>query len=176
MSITKWRTGLVTLFALILCLTPSLPLCAQSAATTHNLQLSNITESVDSKGRILLTGTVKGDIQGVLTIALVVAPNGTVTGGEWALNVSFIKFGAPDKDGDGDESESLVQLGVIKGTLSGGAVGRKANGFATAVNGVDLKITGATLQYAHTTSGSGVFAGSSLDIQSASNATLSLTF
>ncbi len=176
MSITKWRTGLVTLFALLLCLPSSLPLHAQSAPVTHNLQISNITESADSKGHVLLSGIVKGDLQGVLTIALVVAPNGTVTGGEWALNLSFIKFGAPDKDGDGDESESLVQLGMIKGMLSGGAVGRKANGFATAVNGVNLKISGGTLQYAHTTSGTGFFAGSSLDIQSASNATLSLTF
>ncbi len=176
MSINKWRTGLLTLFAFVLALTSGHKLVAQSQPTVHKLQITNVTESVDTKGRVLLNGIVKGDLQGVLTLALVVAPNGTVTGGEWALNVSFIKFGAPDKDGDGDESESLVQLGTIKGVISAGAAGRKANGLATALNGVELKITGATLQYAKTTTGSGMFAGSSLDVQSASNGTFSLTF
>jgi hypothetical protein len=152
------------------------PLSAQSQPTTHNLTIGNATEAIDGQGRVVLVANVQGDLQGVLTLALVVRADGTVSGGEWALNVSYIQFGPPASDGDGDPSETLVQLGVIKGSVSGGAAYLGNDGLATDLSGIQLNLTGATLQFAGTTSGSGIVTGSSINQRNASSGSLALTF
>jgi hypothetical protein len=172
----RWPARHLALCALILALIPARALLAQSQPTTHNLTLANATESIDARGRIVLVANVQGDLPGVLTLALVVSPDGTVTGGEWALNVSYIQFGPPSSDGDGDASESLVQLGVIKGSVSGGSTGLASNGFATALTAIQLNVTGATVQFAGTTNGSGSVTGSSMDRQDTSSGSLTISF
>jgi len=176
MANQRWRMRLLALGAMTLSLVTTNRLAAQTQPTTHTLTVANAKESIDAKGRIILVGNVKGDLPGVLTLALTVGPSGTITSGEWALNVSYIKFGAPEVNGDGDESESLVQLGVLKGTVAAGVAGRATNGLAIALNGLQLNVTGATVQFAKTTKGTGTFNGSSLNSQTASSASLSITF
>jgi hypothetical protein len=109
-------------------------------------------------------------------LALVVGTDGVVTGGEWALTVSYIQFGPPDADGDGDPSESLVQRGVIKGVVSGGFSFLATNGLASDLSGIVLSVTGSTLEFAGKTSGTGTVTGTSMNQQTASSGTLTITF
>lgn len=74
------------------------------------MTLSNAVESIDTANRKVFVVNVAGDLPGVLTVAVVVAADGTVSSGEWALNVSYIQFGPPDADGDGDASETLCNV------------------------------------------------------------------
>lgn len=160
----------------LLALAAAQPLSAQSQPMTHNLTIGNATESIDAHGRVVLVANVQGDLQGVLTLALVVRADGTVTAGEWALNVSYIQLGPPSSDGDGDPSETLVQLGVIKGSVSGGVADLGNDGLATDLSGIQLNLTGATMQFAGATSGNGTVAGSSINQQNSSTGSLTLTF
>lgn len=174
MTTRKWRARLLAVAALSLTLSPARFVIAQSQPITHHLTLSNATESIDAKGRIILVGNIAGDLPGVLTLALSVRPDGTVSSGEWALNVSYVQFGPMSSDGDA--SESLVQLGVIKGSIRTGVAGLSANHLATALTGIQLDVTGATVQFARTTKGSGIFTGSRLDNHNAPIGSLNLTF
>ena len=174
MTSKKWRARLLALSPLLLALSPAHFLVAQSQPTTHNLSLTGVTESIDAKGRIILVGNIAGNLPGVLTLALTAGPDGMVTGGEWALNVSYVQFGAMSSDGDA--SESLVQLGVIKGSIRTGAAVLATNHLATSLSGIQLNVTGATVRFANTTKGSGIFTGSRLDNHNAPIGTLTLTF
>lgn len=168
------RLAAVALLALCLLWFPLLH--AQTAPTAHNLTLSNVTQSIDQNGRVVLLAKVTGDLQGVLTVAMSVSPSGAITSGDWALNVSYISYGAPILNGDGDPGETLVQLGVIKGTVDSGNVTVDENGLASAMASVQLTLTGATLHYAGVTSGSGTLNGSSLDANGLSAGSVALTF
>lgn len=167
---------LAATYALALALTSGGSVHAQMKSTTHNLTLSNVAETIDADGRQVLIAQVAGDLPGILTLALVIGPNGLVTSGEWALNVSYIQFGPPDADGDGDPSESLVQRGVIKGAITGGSAVLNSSGVATDLSGIQLHITGATVEFAATTTGSGSVLGSSINQQAASSGLLAITF
>lgn len=176
MAMKNSRARRLATFALALALTSAGTLHAQTTPSTHNLSLSAVTQTTDANGRKVLVAHVSGDLPGILTLALVIGPSGVVTGGEWALNVSYIQFGPPDADGDGDPSESLVQRGVIKGAIMGGSAVLNSNGLATDLSGIQLQITGATVQFAATTSGSGSVLGSSINQQAASSGLLAITF
>ncbi len=171
------RVQVLTSCALALALCSEHLVYAQSSPTTHNLTLSNVAETIDADGRRVFVAKVTGDLPGVLTLALRVGANGAISGGEWALTVSYIQFGPPDPDGDGDASESLVQRGVIKGSVnSGGSAVLVGNGLASDLSSVQLNVTGATVDFASTTSGSGSVLGSDLNQQAASSGYLTITF
>ncbi len=172
----KRRTGLPTLLAVLLPCTSVHPAVAQAPPTTHALTFSNPTEHRDAKGRVVIVGHVAGDLPGILTLALTVNSAGVITSGEWALNVSFTQFGPPDPDGDGDASEVLIQRGMIKGSITDGGAQLNASGLASSANGLQLHVTGATVQFAAKTTGSGSFTGGGLLNSSTANGTLNLTF
>ena len=169
------RMQLLAACAFALALTSARSLHAQTTST-HNLTLSNLAETKDADGRQVIVAHVAGDLPGVLTLALVIGPGGIVTGGEWALNVSYIQFGPPDADGDGDPSESLVQRGVIKGAITGGSAVLNSMGMATDLSGIQMHITGATVEFAGTSTGTGSVLGSSINLQAASSGFLAITF
>lgn len=174
MTMSKFtKRLLICVFALGVAL--SQPVQAYSQTTTRNLVLQGATESIDSSGRIVLVARVQGDLSGVLTLALVVGSDGTVTGGEWALNLSYMQYG-PGVTRDGDPGEALVKLGVLKGSVTGGNAHLAGNGLATDLNGIQLKLTGATNKFAATTSGSGTLVASLLNQPNASNGSITLTF
>ncbi len=174
MTSRRWKVELLALCTFALTLCPARSLVAQSKPATHHLTLSNATETTDSKGRIILVGNVAGDLPGVLTLALSVGSDGTVTGGEWALNVSYVQFGPMSSDGDA--SESLVQLGVVKGSVHAGLASLAANHIATSLTGIQLDVTGATVKFATAAKGSGTFTGSRLDNRNAPIGSLTITF
>ena len=173
---TKRRNLLMAALAVVVPCTSVRPAVAQTKPTPHALTFSNPTEGRDAKGRVIIVGHVAGDLQGILTLALTVTNAGVVTAGEWALNVSFTQFGPADPDGDGDPSEVLVQRGVIKGSITDGGAPLNANGLATSANGLQLRVTGATVQFSTVTTGSGSFTGGGLLNSSTANGTLNLTF
>ena len=154
----------------------SAPLQAQSTLIAHALTLNNATESIDAQNRRVIVANVQGDIPGTLTLALIVGSDGVVKGGEWALTVSYIQFGPPGADGDGDASESLVQRGVIKGAVSLRSSLLTADGLASNLSGVLLSVTGGTLEFAGKSTGTGTLNGSSMNRQAASSGTLTINF
>ncbi len=142
--------------------------------TSHNLTLSNAVESIDSQGRLVLVVGVTGDLPGTLTVRMTISSSGIITGGEWALNVSYIEFGALSKDGD--HEESLIQRGVLKGSIASGSAVLNGNGTLADFSNVRLVVTGATQQFATVRSGSGSIVGTQLDNSANSNGLLALTF
>ena len=149
---------------------------APSRARTHNLRLDDITQSSDTQGRIITVAHVHGDLPGVLTVAVKTDADGHVRGGEWALDVSFIKFGAVDKDGDGDRIEGLEQRGVLKGDVRGGSATLTPDGRAAAFRNLQLELTGATLRYQHAQHGTGLLSLAGLTTPQHSHGTVSITF
>lgn len=147
---------------------------AYASSSSHNLTLANAIQSKDKEGRTVFVTNVTGDLPGTLTIRLNVGPNGAISGGEWALNVTYIEFGGISPDGDRDES--LISRGVLKGTISSGGAILNPSGKVTDLNGLQLTITGATREFAQVTSGSGSAGGSQLNVSASSNGYLSLNF
>ncbi len=176
MAKKKSRARLLATSAMALALASAGSLYAQTNPTSHNLTLSNIAETIDAHGRRVFVAHVDGDLPGVFTLALQVGPTGAITGGEWALTVSYIKFGPPDPDGDGDASESLVQRGVIKGAVTGGLAVLSSDGLASDLSGIQLSVSGATVEFASTKTGSGNVLGSNMNQQAASSGNLTITF
>lgn len=152
------------------------PLTAQTKTISHNLTLSNSVESTDAKGRVIVVSNVAGDLQGVLTLAMTMNPDGSVKTGEWAFSVSFTQFGAVTPGGDGDASEVLVQLGVLKGTVLGGTSFHTSTGAVSDLSGIHLSLTGGTVQYAGKNVGSGSVTETHVNQQGAARGSLSLTF
>lgn len=170
------RTRLLASCVLAIALACNLKVPAQTTPTSHNLTFSNVTETIDAAGRRIFVANVRGDLQGVLTLAVVLGPGGTVTSGEWALNLSYIELGPPSSDGDGDPVETLVQRGTIKGSVSSGYAVVGNDGYATDLSNVQLNITGATLEFASVVAGAGNVLGSSMNQQAASSGYFTLTF
>lgn len=150
----------------------------QTPLTTHHLLLNNVVQSVDAHGRFIFVATVRGDMAGVLTLAVSVDATGAVKSGEWAYNAARLDLGAPvrDNDGDGDSDETLVRLGFLKGTVSGGNVVVAADGHATELGSIRLNLTGATVKFAGIHAGSGIVGGTNMQIQNTSSGFLTLTF
>src|SRR5437879_2102847 len=78
---------------------------ALQSATTYNMQLSLAEQSQDDQGRTLLTMMSAGDLQGVLTLAVTTAADGSITGGEWALTVSYTEPNDPNAQPDPTSSD-----------------------------------------------------------------------
>jgi hypothetical protein len=138
----------------------------------------------DSAGRLVIAMNARGDLRGLVTLTLSVGPDGTITSGDWALVVSHLEDLNPDgtvavvneeephehseEPSDGpleehhDESSGgehhefirFVNKGTLGGDITGGFVGTGADGALALVN-VQLQLTGATLTFASTSSGTG---------------------
>ncbi len=174
--VSFWAVASV-LAGLALQLSPMVPAGhAQSALRTHHLSLHGVTASIDPQGRLIATGRTHGDLPGVLTLAVTLDRDGRVIGGEWALDISYIKFGAIDKDGDGDRAEGLVQLGMLKGTVLGGAAKLNSDGRAVSLSSLQLDLNGATNQFHNTQHGKGRLSLAEITGPGAAHGTVSLTF
>jgi hypothetical protein len=161
---------------------------AQGPAT-YNLALSRADASTDAKGRLVVTMVARGDLPGTLTLALDRAADGTVTGGEWALMVSYtavtsaageLSVGEPEgelaAETGADDSEALVQKGALKGDVAGGTVSLDPDGTVRSLNGLVVSVTGGTLAYERATNGNGLIIAINLADHAASNGTASLIF
>lgn len=161
---------------------------AQSQAT-YNLTLSRAEVSADGNGRTIVTMVARGDLSGILTLALNRRADGTVTGGEWALMVSYttvtasdgqVSVGEPEGEvgnANGPEgAEALVQKGALKGDVAGGTLTLNVDGTLGSLNDIVLSLTGGTVAYGQVTSGNGLVAGMDLADRDASNGTASFTF
>jgi hypothetical protein len=148
--------------------------------TTYNIVLSHAEESVDASGQSVLTMMARGDLQGAFTVKLDRAADGTITGGEWALTVSFTEILASPTGGGGgteeDAGEILVQKGVLKGAVTGGLASQNAAGKLDALSGVQLLLTGGTLAYDTVATGSGSIDSSSVSDRDASSGSITLIF
>jgi len=152
---------------------------AQSA--NFDMKLSTPAVTVDENGRTIVTMMASGDLPGAFTLALNTNPDGTVSGGEWALIVSHTVViqdpGPVEPGGDPDgQREFLVQKGVLKGTVDSGTVHWNQDGSVTSITGVSLSVTGGTQEYEPATGGSGSANGYFLTDRDNADGTLALTF
>lgn len=148
--------------------------------TAYSISFSHAEESVDPSGRTVMTMMARGDLQGALTVTLERAEDGAVTGGEWALTVSYteiLESSEPAPPGaEEDPGEKLVQKGVLKGAVTGGLFTLESDGRLATLSGVQLMLTGGTLAYDGATSGNGSLDGASLSDRDASNGSITLVF
>lgn len=176
----------------------SIPLFASSVAMAQTPStsqshiytgpLSRARVSNVSPARVIVSADSIGDLPGLLTLTLDVAPDGQVTGGEWALVVSYVE----DLDPRGPQEESahghgpddtphheyvqLVDKGTVGGSIAGGAIARDGNGTVTAVNGARLTIESGSLTFASVQAGGGTASLGSLSSVGSSRGRLTLTF
>jgi len=162
---------------------PSAASAQSPSQATYTLTLSHAEESLDPSGRTVLTMMAAGDLQGALTVKLDRAADGTVTGGEWALTVSYTEIVTPPPAGGGggggtveDPGEILVQKGVLKGDVTAGVVSQNGSGAIDALSGVQLLLTGGTLAYEAVASGAGSLTGSAISDRDASSGSITLIF
>jgi hypothetical protein len=154
----------------------------QQSATTYNSSFSIASQSLDPQGRTVIIMQGTGDLPGVLTLVLSLAPDGAVASGEWALNVSYTAplnpNATPDPslpDPDSGVGERLIQKGTLSGTVASGST-IAANGQVTEFTSLQLVITTGTLQFAGVTAGNGAANGIHIDDRANSSASTSLTF
>jgi hypothetical protein len=179
-KICAHRCALVVVVALILAM-PSYSGAQQSPAT-YNVTLALADQHVDDHGRTVITMMASGDLRGVLTLAISSAPDGTITDGEWALNVSYTAPLNPDaqpdpssSDPDAGTGEQLIQRGVLSGTVTTGSI-TQADGHVTGLTGVSLSLTNGTVEFADVPNGFGTFAGTSVNDRTNSTGSMTLTF
>jgi hypothetical protein len=155
---------------------------AQQAQTPHSSSFSLAQQSTDASGRtvILMQGT--GDLPGVLTLVLSLNADGSIGGGEWALNVSYVaplnpnaQYNPAAADPDETAGEQLIQKGVLSGTIASGSA-TVTNGMVTAVGPLQLLISQGTLQFAGVAQGNGTFAGTQINDRTNSTGNATLTF
>jgi hypothetical protein len=155
----------------------------------YNVNLSDIESSIDANGRTVVTMVTRGDLPGTLTLALNTAADGAVTGGEWALIVSYtavteadghLTIGPVDSGSDeagvADHTEAFVQKGVLKGQVGTGSITRNADGTLSSLSGMSLQVSGGTLDYDQTTTGVGNINGWNLADRNTSNGVLAIAF
>ena len=155
---------------------------AQQQPTTYNSNFTIASQSIDDHGRTVIVMQGTGDLPGVLTLVLTMAADGSVSGGEWALNVSYTAplnpNAQPDNslpDPDSPIGEQLIQKGTLSGNIaSGSAV--TANGQVSTFSSLQLVIATGTLQFAGVTTGNGTANGTHIDDRANSAASTSLTF
>lgn len=155
---------------------------------TYNVTLAHPETNTDASGRVVVTMMAQGDLSGVVTLALEKNAAGTVTGGEWALMVSYTEIIPVDPNapphthgeeaggGEPHAGETLVQKGALKGTIAGGSLTLNPDGSLASLNDLVLSITGGTLQYQATTSGSGVVSAGQLSTRDTATGAVSLIF
>jgi hypothetical protein len=160
----------------------SLPVRAQQALTNYNSTFSLAQQSVDAGGHTVVIMQGTGDLPGVLTLVLTLGADGTITSGEWALNVSYtapLHPGAPpdpnSSESDAAQGEQLIQKGVLSGSVAGGSA-TVSNGLVSTIRSLQLNVSHGTLQFASVTQGNGAVAGANIDNRANSSATSSLTF
>jgi hypothetical protein len=158
------------------------PTAVAQSPTTHNISLALADQSIDAQGRTVITMMATGDLQGVFTLVLSIAPDGTVTDGEWALNVSYMAplnpNAQPDPslpDPDSPIGEQLIQRGVIKGLVNGGSA-VMSGGVVDALVGVALAVTGGTLEFASVPNGNGIVSSSNTTDRNNSTGSIVLNF
>ena len=166
--------------AILLCVYT--PARAQQATAVYKSSFSIAEQSVDPQGRTVIVMQGTGDLPGVLTLVLNVGADGAIRGGEWALNVSYTAPSHPEaqidptlQDPDSAQGETLVQKGVLSGSISGGST-TVANGVVSTIGSLQLVITHGTMQFAAVTQGSGSVTGTRIDQRANSSAFTSLTF
>ncbi len=160
----------------------SAPASAQQATAVYKSNFLLAEQSIDPQGRTVVVMQGTGDLPGVLTLVLHVGADGSISDGEWALNVSYTAPSHPEaqidptlQDPDAAQGEKLVQKGVLSGTVNGGSA-TSANGFVSNINALQLVITHGTMQFAAVTQGSGSVTGTRIDQRANSSAFTSLTF
>lgn len=143
-----------------------------SGTFNNTLSLAKISEHQD--GDTVLVMSAAGELPGTLTLKLHRDADGiTVTGGEWAFNVSYTK--EIDNE-DGSHSESLVQRGTVKGTVSGGQVALDSDGTVSSINSVQLVVNGGTLTFHEADDGGGAGQMTNLQNSDLSGGSITLTF
>lgn len=154
----------------------------QQTATTYHSTFSIASQSIDDHGRTVIIMQGTGDLPGVLTLVLNLAADGSISSGQWALNVSYtapLNPNAPpdptSSDADSAQGEQLIQKGVLSGTIAAGSTA-SANGQVSAFTSLQLVITAGSMQFAAVTSGNGAANGTHIDDRSNSTAYTSLTF
>ena len=176
---SKYR-ALAIVITLVLVATFGTIRLVKAQPANYDVKLSTPQVSVDENGRTIITMMAHGDLQGAYTLALTTNPDGTVSGGEWALIVSYTQVvqGVPVPGGDEDgQQEFLVQKGVLKGSVgSGGTVKWNEAGGVSSVTGISLNVTGGTQDYDGVTGGGGNINGYNMTDRENSDGTLALVF
>jgi hypothetical protein len=154
----------------------------QETVTTYNSSFSIASQSIDDHGRTVIVMQGAGDLPGVLTLVLSMAADGSVSSGEWALNVSYTAPLNPNAqpdyslpDPDSPIGEQLIQKGTLSGTIASGSA-TIADGAVSAFTSLQLVITTGTLQFSAVTAGNGSAYGIHIDDRTTSAAYTSLTF
>jgi hypothetical protein len=182
------RTHLLSARLLAVSLSLALLLCfglsanAQQSPTAYKSTFSIAEQSVDAKGHTVIVMQGEGELPGVLTLVLSIGADGGVTGGEWALNVSYTAPEHPFKqidptlqDPDSAMGEILVHKGVLSGRISAGST-VFANGVVSTINSLQLVITHGSMQFAKVTQGTGTIVGTHIHQRANSSAASVLTF
>jgi hypothetical protein len=162
---------------------------AVGQSANHEIKLSHAEASTDD-GRTIVRMVARGDISGTLTLAVTTAADGTITAGEWALAVSYItethedgdvEVQSPDVQEEAGQEhhpvvETLIQKGVLKGSVAAGKLVWNSDGKLSLVNNVALTISGGTVDYENVTGGSGTASGWNLEERNTANGALALVF
>jgi hypothetical protein len=175
------RLALCALAVLLAVIVFSGSAVAQSPVT-YNVSLAVADQATDAQGRTVITMMATGDLPGVFTLALSIAPDGTVTDGEWALVVSYTAALNPNAqpdpslpDPDSAVGEQLIQRGVIKGLVNGGSAIMAGGGVDGLVD-VSLAVSGGTVEFAAVPNGSGTVNGSNTTDRNNSTGSIVLNF
>jgi hypothetical protein len=177
--ISIWMLMLCLMFAMVIETSTS---AQQQTATTYNSSFGIASQSIDDQGQTVIVMQGTGDLPGVLTLVLNMAADGSVSGGQWALNVSYtapVNPGAPpdysSPDPDSAAGEQLIQKGTISGPITSGAASI-TNGQVSAFTSLQLVISTGTLQFKGVTTGNGAANGVHIDDRTNSVAYTTLTF
>lgn len=112
--------------------------------TAYTSSLSGRQSTQKDAASFAMSAQSSGDLAGTLSIKASLNPDGTVSGGSWELNVVDLTSGN--------------ETGSLTGTLSGGAVVKDAEDWASSAN-LQVNINSGTGSYAAVTSGSGAIQG-----------------
>jgi hypothetical protein len=163
------------MFCLLATIVIASALANAQSPSTYNINLSLAEQSQDDQGRTVVTMISKGDLPGVLTLALSMASDGTVTGGEWSLVVSYTDIVNPQGQTEEEKGETLIQKGVLSGTVLAGGTTLN-NGVVSAIGYLQLDLSHGTVEYASVPNGSGSASGTSIDDRANSAGSATLTF
>jgi hypothetical protein len=140
------RKGTLTVACALLLLVGGALGARASAASSHIAVFEGDGKLSDS-GKLSFSGRVGGELNGYLTVTINYnRETNAVESGEWTISVL-------DNSSDNNRGET----GKLRGSVSGGSVKLGAGGALASVEGVELKVTEGTGDYATTTSGVGSF-------------------
>ena len=166
------------------------PLLLAQEPALHESALGSARVSGVSASEVVITLDATGDLRGLLTVKLDLAPDGSIAGGEWALVSSYVEDLNPDgtpvtpeEQHEGEEPHDheaphqefvrLVDDGTLGGEVLTGSLTRGPDGAIT-LAGIQLALSSGTLTFASVTVGAGVV---DLDLtQPEAQGTLRLTF